>query len=781
MHRILVVPVTILVALGLSSADAGSSPEFSTNVQPFLKKNCLACHNDRAKVGGLSLAGYQSTEDMVGNRDLWERVSERIRNGEMPPKGMPRPTPQDAAAVCSWIDGTFDRIDRNTPPDPGRLTAHRLNRFEYNNAVHDLLAIDFQPADDFPNDDSGYGFDNIGDVLSLSPVLMEKYLAAAEKIARKAIPTGAHPKPTREKVSNHHVPKYGPAPVGEYIRYQVPNEADYTIRAGVTGKREPLLLTLFVDNVKVKDEVLNGVDDEKPRFIEYPTHLTAGEHRLGARLQRSVAVKPMPKPPDLRFIHAKPQPARDDKGEEPPPPTPRVDYFELQGPYHPLPAPPTETRKRIFTCSEQTTECAETMLRRVTYRAWRRPVKDAEIEKLAGFVTLARSSGDTFDEGMRLALEAILVSPDFLFRVERDANPRDASLTHPVSDFELASRLSFFLWSSIPDEILLHAAEERTLHQPAVLKAQMTRMLKDGRSERFVNSFAGQWLELRNLDSIKPDPDKFPQFEDLRGDMRTETRMFFESVMRDDRSILDFLDGKYTFLNQELAEFYGIPGVEGTEFRRVELDGVQRSGILTQASVLTVSSYPTRTSPVIRGKWVLENLLNAPPPPPPPNVPALADGEVGTKVSLREQLEKHRANPVCASCHSKMDPLGFGLENYDAIGHWRTKDGSFPIDSSGTLPTGKSFTTPAQMKQILRSNPAAFARCLSEKMLTYALGRGLERYDRPAVKQLVAQLTANDYRFDTLVSGIVESLPFQMRRGEGETHVTQTLAQAHHP
>jgi len=779
MHRVWVFPIVLFAALCFSSYGASSAtPDFSTSVRPFLKKNCLACHNDQAKVGGLSLSGYQTTADMVANRDLWDRVSERIKNGEMPPKGMPQPTPADAAAITGWIDGVFDQIDKSTPPDPGRLTAHRLNRFEYNNAVHDLLDVDFKPAADFPNDDSGYGFDNIGDVLSISPVLMEKYLAAAEKIAKRAIPTGALPTPTRDKVGNHHVPKYGPEPVGEYIRYKVANEADYTIRAVISGKREPLLITLFVDNVHVKDAIFDDSDNERSRFIEFPMHLTAGEHRLAARLRRTILVSELPKPPDLRFINQRPG---KQKTAEPPPPTPRVDYFEMQGPYHPLPAPPTEAQKRIYVCADKTVACAETMLRPVAYRAWRRPVKDAEVRKLAKFITLAEESGDTFDQGIRLALEAILVSPDFLFRIERDPRPHDPSFTHPVTDFELASRLSFFLWSSIPDEILLHAAAEHTLHQPAVLKAQTARMLKDERSSRFVNSFAGQWLELRNLDSIRPDPDKFPQFEDLRDDMRTETRMFFEAVMREDRSTLDFLDGKYSFLNQNLAEFYGVPGIKGNEFRRVELDGAQRSGVLTQASVLTVSSYPTRTSPVIRGKWVLENLLNAPPPPPPPNVPALVDGEVGTKVSLREQLEKHRANPVCASCHSKMDPLGFGLENYDGIGQWRTMDGKFPIDSSGKLPSGKSFTTPAQMKEILRSNPDAFAQCMGEKMLTYALGRGLERYDRPAVKKIVARLAANDYRFNELVSGIIESLPFQMRRGEGETHVTETIAQAHHP
>ena len=537
MHRILVIQI-FFAALGFSA-----TADFSTSIRPFVQKNCLGCHNDKAKVGGLSLAGYQTTADMLRGRDLWERVSERIKNGEMPPKGLPRPASSESVAVTRWIDGTFERIDRSTPPDPGRLTAHRLNRFEYNNAVQDLLGIDFKPADDFPNDDSGYGFDNIGDVLSLSPVLMEKYLAAAEKIAKRAIPTGALPKPTRDKVSNHHIPKYGPEPTSEYIRYQVANEADYTIRAGVSGKREPLLITLFVDNVAVKDAVFDNFDNERPRYIEFPMHLTAGEHRLGARLRRWWEVTELSPPPNLRFVNT------EAKEVEPPPLTPRVDYVELQGPYHPLPAPPTEAQKRIFVCTEKTTACAETMLRPLAYHAWRRPITNAEIQKLASFVKLAEQSGDSFDEGMRLALEAILVSPNFLFRIESNT-----PVVRPVSDFELASRLSFFLWSSSPDAVLLHAAEEHTLHEPPVLKAQVARMLKDGKSARFVSSFAGQWLELRK-----------------------------------------------------------------------------------------------------------------------------------------------------------------------------------------------------------------------EKMLTYALGRGLERYDRPAVKQIVAQLAANDYRFDDLVSGIVESLPFRMRRGEEHT------------
>jgi mono/diheme cytochrome c family protein len=758
---------------------------FPRDVQPFLQKNCILCHNDKAKVGDLSLAPFHSAADVIQNRALWERISTRIKNGEMPPKGLPRPADSDIKLVSGWIDGTFDAIDRAAPPDPGRPTAHRLNRFEYNNAVDDLLDIDFKPAEDFPTDDAGYGFDNIGDVLSISPVLMEKYLTAAEKIARKAIPTGALPKPTRERISAAHVHKYPATPVGEYIRYKVANEADYTIRAGVSGDRVPLQVTLLVDNVPVKDMVfIPGTqpnDDENPRFIEYPVHLTLGKHRLGARLRRIVAVMPPPRALNLRFLDELAKKGDLDKNKQPPPPTPWVDYIELHGPYKPLPAPAPEAMKRIFICDDKTPECTAEIVRALAYRAWRRPVTDREVGKLASFVDVAKANGDDYQEGIRLALEAILVSPDFLFRIERDPNPHDAASPHPLSDYELASRLSFFLWSSIPDAELLHAAQEHTLHQPQVLRAELARLLKDGKSERFVDNFAGQWLELRNLDSIKPDPDKFPDFRDLRDDMRTETRMFFEAVLRDDRGILDFIDGRYSFLDEKLAAFYGIPNVKGSEFRRVNLDGAERSGVLTQASVLTVSSYPTRTSPVIRGKWVLENFLNAPPPPPPANVPSLESQGGLDKLSMREQLEKHRSNPVCASCHSKMDPLGFGLENYNAIGQWRTADGKFPIDPSGTLPTGQSFSGSQQMKEILKANPRAFAQCLTEKMLTYALGRGLERYDRPAVEKIVDRLQANDYKFSQLISGIIESLPFQERRGEGERHVTQTLAKASAP
>jgi hypothetical protein len=442
---------------------------------------------------------------------------------------------------------------------------------------------------------------------------------------------------------------------------------------------------------------------------------------------------------------------------------PYLEYLQIYGPNRQLAREVNATYRRIFTCSEQTPGCARRIIEPLAHRAYRRPVSSAELKELTSLVTIAQKRGDSFQQGIRLALEAILVNPNFLFRVERDAGA--AGTVHRISDLELASRLSYFLWSSMPDDELLALAEANRLHTPDVLHAQMKRLLTDKRSRSLVENFAGQWLQFRNLDVLKPDPQKFPEFDaSLREAMRTETQMFFAAIVKDDRSILDFLDGRFSFVNERLAKHYGMDGVTGREFRRVDLDGSQRSGVLTQASVLTVSSYPTRTSPVIRGKWVLENLLDTPPPPPPPDVPPLNEGAVGTTVSLREQLEKHRANPVCAGCHARMDPIGFGLENYDAIGRYRTMDGKFSIDSSGTLPSGKSFSGAAELKTILRNDPQTFTRALTVKLLTHALGRGLEPYDRPAVATITQRVQQSDYRSSALIQAIVDSVPFQMRR-----------------
>jgi hypothetical protein len=430
-----------------------------------------------------------------------------------------------------------------------------------------------------------------------------------------------------------------------------------------------------------------------------------------------------------------------------------------------------ESHKRIFICGhpngQHTPECSRLIVRELVRRAFRRPVTDSDVEPYTKFIAMAQGEGDSFEQGVRIALEAILVSPEFLFRVERDQDGDNPAVNHRITDFELAVRLSYFLWSSMPDQELFRLAGQNTLHKTPVLEAQVRRMLNDPKSLALVENFGGQWLELRNLDSIQPDPDRFPMFDkDLRDSMKRETQLFFQSVIHDDRSILDFLDGKYTYLNERLAKHYGIPGVTGPEFRRVELTGDERSGVLTQASVLTVSSYAARTSPVLRGKFILENFLNAAPPPPPPDVPNLDESKIGVAGSVRQQFEAHRANPICASCHMRMDPLGFALENYDAIGRWRTHEGKFPIDASGVMPDGRKFDGAAGMKAVLMGDRDQFARALTEKLLTYGLGRGLERYDNLAVQSISRRLRAKNYRFSALVLGIVESLPFEMRRGD---------------
>ncbi|MCU1274416.1 MAG: hypothetical protein JWO48_1847 [Bryobacterales bacterium] len=759
--------VGLLCLVWCVSLSAGSS--YQKTVEPFLKTNCFLCHNAKLKVGGLNLEQYPNSSAALKDRDVWEKVLQKMRTGQMPPKGIPVPPPEQVAAVTRWFDAQFARLDRNMKPDPGRITARRLNRVEYNNTIRDLLGVDFKPAADFPADDSGYGFDNIGDVLSLSPVLMEKYLSAAEKIARKAIVADPPPKPTREKIEHAQVPREESPARDLTGKHDFPVEGDYLLRAAVSGRRDSLLMTQWLDGKQIQTFPV-PTDADTPRIAELRVHVPAGEHELNATLVHDDSRPDAPPDPD--------DPKEKKEKKKIKPRDPFVDRIEINGPYNPHSRPLTTSHKRILICGhaegQHRPECARLIVAELARRAYRDPVTDEQIAALVRFVDMAQKHGDSFEQGIRVALKAILVSPHFLFRIENDPNPNNPAASHRVDDFELASRLSYFLWSSMPDEKLFRLAGEHKLHKADVVTAQVRRMLLDPKSVALVDNFAGQWLELRNLDSVKPDPDRFPNFdEDLRKAMREETRLFFGAVIQEDRSILDFIDGKFTFLNERLAKHYGIPGVAGPEFRRVALTGDERSGILTQASVLTVSSYPTRTSPVLRGKWILDNLLNDPPPPPPPGVPNLNETDIGTTASLRQQLEQHRANPACASCHTRMDPLGFGLENYDAIGQWRSQDGKFKIDSTGTLPGGKTFVTPAELKVILKSDRDAFARCLTEKMLTYALGRGLERYDQPAVNLMCRRLAAGDYRFSRLVLEIVRSLPFEMRRGEDPNRMSQ--------
>ncbi len=805
---------------------ANPAPSFQTTVQPFLAKNCYGCHSAKAKVAGLNLQAYSGATSLAENREMWETVLRRLKAGEMPPKPLPRPNPQELHIVTNWMESEFDSIDQAAKPEAGRVTARRLNKAEYDNTIRDLLALNIDPAADFPQDDSGYGFDNIGDVLSLSPVLMEKYLNAAEKISRMAI-FGAEPvKPSLVRLQSVRA-KTRPItvvpaaydetglslPSALHTSYRFPVDAEYGFRVSLSGFRpagsEPFSVTLWVDGKPVKSESVdtNGrlpeslpwQQDLSGKLVELRARIPAGEHWLAVSIPHLYEGLPAgvhgPNPSKL----AEPPPPDFDSVIKPPKnPTPerlvfykkrlseaiktshqlngaRIGNLELTGPFHPELAPSLETRKKIYICGHldghHDPSCARKIVANLARNAFRRPVSVAEVDRYLKLVTQAQKEGDSFDGGISVALQALLVSPDFLFRIETSPAPAlvNASALAPdargISQYELASRLSYFIWSSTPDSELLHCADLGTLRRPEVLKAQVLRMLKDPRSFALAENFGGQWLEFRALESVKPDHDRFPDYDTyLRMSMQRETELFVDSVIREDHSIFDLIDGKYTFVNQRLAEFYQIPGVSGPEFRRIDLTDVPgRGGVITQASVLTVSSYATRTSPVLRGKWVLENILNDPPPPPPPGVPNLDVAAVGTTISLRQQMEKHRANPVCASCHQRMDPLGFGLENYNAIGAWRTTDGKFPVDSAGTLPSGKSFNGPDELKAILAGDREVFTRCLTEKLLTYALGRGLERYDRPTVKAIVQQVAASDYRVSSLVLAIVNSLPFQMQ------------------
>jgi Protein of unknown function (DUF1592)/Protein of unknown function (DUF1588)/Protein of unknown function (DUF1587)/Protein of unknown function (DUF1585)/Protein of unknown function (DUF1595)/Planctomycete cytochrome C len=598
-------PVTVATA---------DKPSFDKHVRPVLTAHCIACHGSEKPKAGLNLDKYKDEAAAQADQAVWEKVAHNLRSGEMPPKDKPRLKPADLERVGQWIEMQLARVDCGLKHDPGRVTVRRLNRAEYNNTIRDLVGIDFHPAENFPADDSSHGFDNIGEVLSLPPLLMEKYLAAAEKIVEMAW-----------------------------------------------------------KNPQAKQRIL---------FI-----------KLDAKNKA-------------------------DAGRQ--------------------------------------------IIERFATQAYRRPVSADEVKRLMRFVELAEKQGGDAEKGIQLAVQAALVSPHFLFRIERGPDPRNPD-SQRIGEYDLASRLSYFLWSSMPDAQLFRLASTGNLH--AELEPQIRRMLNDPKANGLVVNFAGQWLQLRNLAAVTPDPDRFPSFDEpLRDAMRKETEMFFAAVLKEDRSVLDFIDGRFTFLNERLAKHYGINDVKGDRFRKVELTGNQRGGVLTHASVLTVTSNPTRTSPVKRGKWILENILGTPPPPPPPDAGDLPEDKKGALTgTLRQKMEQHRTNPNCASCHQRMDPLGFGFENFDAVGAWRTQEDRFPIDASGILPDGRSFRGPTELKVILKEKADLFAHCLSEKMLTYALGRGLERQDRCAVDEVAAFLKKNDYKFSALVLGIVKSEPFQNR------------------
>lgn len=799
-------------------AQKNTAADFSKTIQPFLAENCIACHSAKKASGELNLEQYKTAAAITEAREQWEHVLLKLRTGEMPPKGAPRPDAAELKAVIGWLESEFDRADRMTKPDPGRVTARRLNRAEYNNTVRDLLGVSFKPADDFPQDDSGYGFDNIGDVLSLSPVLMEKYLTAAETVARTAVFGAQQLKPIVERLRPQTGKiKSSTTPLTDYdltglglpnslhATHRFPADADYTFKVFLGGVRpagcEPLPLALWIDGklAQTFDFDPDGIasfsvdrQDFGSMTYDFRTRIPAGDHWVAVSIQRmyeglppsyggpNPSKRPIPPKPEFKPPRREIPPERlaelkkqfeARQAEKVPVNEARVTGLDVIGPYNQIKGASAESRKMIFVCGhaegQHQPACGSKIIGNLAHRAYRRRVASEEISKLAGFIAMAQKRGDSFEEGLVQAIQAMLVSPHFLFRIEQDRKNATADAMQQIGQHELASRLSYFLWSSMPDDELLRLADGQKLRKPEVLAAQVQRMLKDPKSSSLVENFAGQWLELRRLESAKPDRDRFPQFDEyFRMSIRRETELFFDNIIHQDRSLLDFIDADYSFLNERLARFYKIPGVTGPEFRKVTLPAdSNRGGILTQASVLTVSSYATRTSVVLRGKWILDNVLNAPPPPAPPGVPNLDETKIGTAASLRQQMEVHRTNPSCAACHARLDPLGFGLENFDAIGGWRTMDGKFPIDSSGILPDGRSFKGVAELKTILKADRDSFAEGVTDKLLTYALGRGLERYDRVTVKQIAKQVAAKEYKFSSLVMEIVNSLPFQYRRG----------------
>lgn len=725
-------------------------PGFIKDVQPLLTKYCVACHQGEKAKGGLALEVFRDERGALSRRPVWERVAAQLESGAMPPDEKPQPSDDERALIMRWIEARVLHVDCSKV-DPGRVTIRRLNKNEYNNTIRDLLGVDFKPAEDFPSDDVGYGFDHIGDVLSMPPVLLERYLAASDRIVDAAIMV-----PDPERAPLQIVKGRSLGSVGDVAgEFSFSRTGDYALRVRAWAQQagpEKAKMTMRFDAQDMQTVDVIEVENEVGVY-ELKLHVPAGKHHFSARF-----INDYYKPDD-------PDPNNRDRNLI-------IERLEVQGPLGVLPENLPAPHTTLITCRPEEaanpTDCARTILRPFVTRAFRRPATDDEIERLARLVVLAAKEGDSFERGIQLALQAVLVSPHFLFRIEVDPEPLSPQAIRTINDYELATRLSYFLWSSTPDDELLRLAHLGTLRKEGNLPAQIQRMLKDPKAVALVDNFAAQWLQLGNLRLINPNKKQFPTFDEaLRSAMEIETKLFFGAIIREDRSLLDFLDTDFTFVNERLATHYGLPGIKGEAFQRVTLATGVRGGLLGQASVLTTTSNPTRTSPVKRGKWVLENLLNAPPPPPPPNVPELKEsGDQQADATLRQRMEKHRENPACAVCHTQMDALGFGLENYDPIGAWRTKDGAFDIDASGTLPGGATFGSPAELKAILKARDGEFRRCLTEKLLTYALGRGLEYYDKCTVDTIVNNVKANHDRFSVLVLEIVNSDAFQKRRGK---------------
>ncbi len=746
-----------------------------------VNRYCVGCHNNQLKTAGLELdtIGAQS---LSAHQEAWEKVVRKLRSRYMPPPGMPRPDEHTYDALVSSLEASLDNAAA-AKPNPGRTdTFRRLNRTEYQNAIRDLLALEVDVASLLPGDESSQGFDNVT-VGDLSPTLLERYLSAAQKISRLAIgrpsrsPGGVTINLPPDLTQEEHFEDLPPGTRGGLVvRCTFPLDAEYEIQLRLARDRNE-----HVEGLNEAHEVELMLDGERLRlFTVKPPPKENDHHLVDNDLKLRVPVKAGPhavaaafpkKTSALLETERQPYQAHFNMDRHPRP-QPALYSISVNGPYEAKGPGDTPSRRRIFVCrpakAGEEEGCAKRILATLMRRAYRRPVTDADLRIPMRFYKDALPDGG-FEAGIEMALRAVLVSPEFLFRVEQDPAGVAPNTAYRITDLQLASRLSFFLWSSIPDDELPEAAIRGKLKKPEVLEQQVRRMLADDRSRALVSNFAEQWLYLRNLASTTPDMRLFPDFDDnLRQALRQETELFFESIMREDRNVLDLLRAKYTFVNGRLARHYGIPNVYGSRFRRITFgDDSVRGGLLRQGSVLTVTSYATRTSPVIRGKWILTNILGVPPPPPPGAVPALKEnGGTGKTLSMRERMAEHRANPACSGCHQLMDPVGFSMENYDAVGRWRTLEEAKRIYASGGLPDGSKFEGVSGLQQALLRRPEIFVTTFAEKLLTYSLGRGVEYYDAPAIRKIVQEARTKDFRFSSIILGIAGSTPFQMRRSQ---------------
>ena len=803
---------SLLAAMAAWCAEACAAPQSvsvagsaaaAASDRKLLDQYCVGCHNARLKTGGLSLEARDSDIATAGaNAATWERVVRKLRSRQMPPAGLPRPDRASSDAFLSRLEASLDKTAA-AAPNPGRPTVHRLNRTEYANSIHDLLTLDIDSRALLPADDTDqHGFDNNSEVLSISPVLLERYLSAARKVSRLALGRLTAPAIDMYEISKLLIQDdrsseglpFG-SRGGTAITHYFPTDGEYTFKirlqktlySAVRGLADPHTLEVRLDRERMKTFTVGGAKvvpppasfagtlSWNPEWEKYAVQADAGlEFRLPVKAgTRTVGVSFVKQSWEPEGVL---QPRRTGWGyetDEMYDSSPGVESLTIEGPFAAPGAGDTPSRRRILVCQPKGTgderACAKTVLTTLAHRAYRRPLAPADIDTLLSFYDSGRREGG-FEAGIEMALDRVLVSPDFLFRIELDPNNVAAGKPYRITDVELASRLSFFLWSGPPDDELLAAAEHGRLRKPAELERQVKRMLADPRSSAVVENFAAQWLQLRDIRSAIPDPDLYPEFdENLREAFRRETELFLESQLREDRGVMELLSANYTFVNERLARHYGIPNVYGSRYRRVKLENPeQRGGLLGQGSILTLTSYPNRTSPVLRGKWLLENILGTPPPAPPPNVPALPDkGPDGQRQSVRERLEEHRKNPACASCHAQMDPLGFALENFDAIGTWRAKDeAGSPIDASGSLPGAPEFRGLAGLRTLLLERREQFVDTVAERLLSFALGRGVEYYDRPALRKITLDAKSHDYRWSTLILEIVQSVPFQMRRAE---------------